>query len=565
MPDKASLGTAAAVAVLLPLGPAVAHAAPAGEQSDPPQGLWGLLGLLGLFGLLGLVRRGPKRNARNPLAGHTGVDEVLAGRGGRHAAPDERPAPDGTAPGDPRMQRGDATGQGAPGAWPVGDQRLDGSPGERGAGPMGGPPVERGTASGGGAALGGQQAARDGAPRPDQRAAAPMGGSQTEDGSSPALGGRAPMHDQRGTHPAENRTAPDPDHGAFPPRGGLPGGGQPADRSGSPAPGERASAPASDLPNGGRQVERPPTVVTDQPTAPAPVGWAQVPSSEAIAAATTPNYAAAYPATAPMGIGASATGLAEPPPEEPPLPTYPDIEPEIEDETLATMPTPRQASPDPFAPPHDGPGARPALAPPHDTTPATPVPSPDAVIPAPEATPAPTPSRDTSAHPYDRTARTTPVPSPGALAPPHHTAPAAPAASPDASAHQENTTTPAKPPPPDTHPRHTTTRAAPAASPDAVTPAPEATPAPTPPADPADSPAPADPQPPAAGVLARFRSALPGSPMDTTPTAPTPVQAYPRTDQDPPPAVPHQGTFAGLPRHPDTATDQVDAGPRHRR
>lgn len=73
------------------------------------------------------------------------------------------------------------------------------------------------------------------------------------------------------------------------------------------------------------------------------------------------------------------------------------------------------------------------------------------------------------------------------------------------------------------------------------------------------------------------------SPMDTAPTTPTPVQyrhgqdAYPQTDQDPPPQRPvvpqQQGgsggpTFAGLPRYPETTTPDpgpVDAGPRHRR
>ncbi|MDQ0377393.1 hypothetical protein [Amycolatopsis thermophila] len=97
MPDRARLGTAAALGVLLPLGPAVAHAAPAVNQStlaagitDIPPGLWGLLGLLGLFGLVGLSRRGPKRNAKNPLAGYGGEDELARGTGRHHAPPAPR-------------------------------------------------------------------------------------------------------------------------------------------------------------------------------------------------------------------------------------------------------------------------------------------------------------------------------------------------------------------------------------------------------------------------------------------------------------------------------------------
>ncbi|MFD4255642.1 hypothetical protein ACFWQL_38435 [Amycolatopsis thermoflava] len=91
MPDRARLGTvAAAVCVLLPFGPAVANAAPAEtvlaqeQLRNMPPGLWGLLGLLGLFGLVGLTRRGPKRNAKNPLAGYSGEDELAQGR---HQAP----------------------------------------------------------------------------------------------------------------------------------------------------------------------------------------------------------------------------------------------------------------------------------------------------------------------------------------------------------------------------------------------------------------------------------------------------------------------------------------------
>ncbi|MGI6876202.1 hypothetical protein [Amycolatopsis sp. 3B14] len=94
MPDRARLGTvAAAVCVLLPFGPAVANAAPAEtvlaqeQLRNMPPGLWGLLGLLGLFGLVGLTRRGPRRNAKNPLAGYSGEDEVAQGR---HQAPAPR-------------------------------------------------------------------------------------------------------------------------------------------------------------------------------------------------------------------------------------------------------------------------------------------------------------------------------------------------------------------------------------------------------------------------------------------------------------------------------------------
>lgn len=105
MPDKARRGMTAALCVLLTSGPAVAHAAPAVHQPalaqeqirDLPQGLWGLLGLLGLFGLLGLTRRGPRRNAKNPLAGHSGDDE-LARQQGRHHAPEPTGSPTNPAP-----------------------------------------------------------------------------------------------------------------------------------------------------------------------------------------------------------------------------------------------------------------------------------------------------------------------------------------------------------------------------------------------------------------------------------------------------------------------------------
>ncbi|NIH85530.1 hypothetical protein [Amycolatopsis granulosa] len=99
MPDKARLGMAAALGVLLSSGSAVASAAPAGNQyalsqeqlSHLPPGLWGLLGLLGLFGLVGVSRRGPKRNGKNPLAGYSGEDDLTRPQGRHHAAPGQRP------------------------------------------------------------------------------------------------------------------------------------------------------------------------------------------------------------------------------------------------------------------------------------------------------------------------------------------------------------------------------------------------------------------------------------------------------------------------------------------
>lgn len=73
----ASIGVAVsfgppAVAVAVPAAGQQAVAQPAQEpaESGDGEGLWGLLGLAGLLGLFGLVRRGPRRDSKNALAGY---------------------------------------------------------------------------------------------------------------------------------------------------------------------------------------------------------------------------------------------------------------------------------------------------------------------------------------------------------------------------------------------------------------------------------------------------------------------------------------------------------------
>jgi MYXO-CTERM domain-containing protein len=67
-----SFGSPAA-AVTLPQAGQQAVAQPAQERAETgdDEGLWGLLGLVGLLGLFGLVRRGPRRDRKNALAGYS--------------------------------------------------------------------------------------------------------------------------------------------------------------------------------------------------------------------------------------------------------------------------------------------------------------------------------------------------------------------------------------------------------------------------------------------------------------------------------------------------------------